>query len=685
MAQSLGQAAEELIKLMSSWSDNDMPYTDIAVLIEIQKRERPQAETYEWQICPGTGKEVDIDSWEAIVGLYMWSLKQQNPSLGKDSDLQLFKYFNLKNKNSHQARLLYRKWTNGNSIVELSHRNSIAYFEGCDTFGYLQPQSGSQRSRDQPALISASSDYYSLAAQDIYVHILHSSLNELPELGGTTRLIGQDKETFRIQNNRIDELVESFISTGLGNRTEGLACILPILSDRGLLPEITSDSDIIRSHLHELEKLNGKEIFTASEWLCGVADHGEVERVLVNYGYICLRNITGPQYPGKSFALERIVAILKAGNNGETSNSISDYLTSIASNPSGDWRAKYRSQMYWISSRILQFETFSTRSQHAVDNLQELTKYESTYGSVEEIFSDQATAASAQSALLNLWLGLDHGGLLSDEQVQMILDWLVKNQHYALLEWLIMRIVVDLSPSHDYDNVEKMMNYVIQKGYKEAAEIFLCRIEKTDMHEIMIERTASEGDIQTLQVLLSGDVYQKSPRLPEIALLKAAQNKRYPLIKHLLSSGVHVDTQRFTGETPLMIAASNGDIDSATLLLSQGASLEMRESSGDTALILAAARGHSSIVELLIKKGADINATGWRGRTALMAATLQQKLSLVKYLCEQRADIHILSVDQMSVLDLAERGDMTGPWVEGCAFFESIGAQRYVGRKYEEF
>lgn len=683
MAQNLGQATQSLRKLVQSWYDKETPYFDIAIPIEIQKVGNQQATSGSWDIRLLAEKEVDIDFWDALIGLYVWSIKRQNSDLNMKKPPDFVKTFNLKGRDAHQARLLYRKWTNDDYALEHNHPHSVACLNGCETFRYLR-SSGSPQT-DQTALIRVTSDYYTLAVQDIYVHILHSMLQQLPILGGTTQIIGHDKETYRFSNNRIEELVNVFISAGLGDRREGIICILSVLSDQGLLPESTYDSIEVRRHMHELEMLNNKEMFTASEWFCGVADHGEVERVLVDYGYICLRNLMGQQYPGKSLALERIVAILNADDKGQTSNSISDYLTDLASIPSQNWCAKYRSQMYWISSRILKFEAVGSRSQHAEGNLQELGKHESTYGSMEEIFSDQEAAASAQSALLNLWFELDFGRLLSDDHVKGILDWLVKNQHYALLEWLVMRMLADLSPSHDDDNLKQMIRYTAQKGYKEAAEILLRRIEKTDMQGYIIETVASEGDAQTLKVLLSGDVYVKSPRLPERALLRAAENKRHAVIKHLLSNGVHVDTQSNTGETALMIAAKQCDIDSAALLLSQGASLEKRDDSGDTALIIAAASGHSSVAELLIKNGANINATGYRGRTALMAATLGQNLPLVKYLCDQKADIHILSVDQMSVLDVAARGDMAGPWAEGCAFFESIGAQRYVGRKYEEF
>lgn len=87
----------------------------------------------------------------------------------------------------------------------------------------------------------------------------------------------------------------------------------------------------------------------------------------------------------------------------------------------------------------------------------------------------------------------------------------------------------------------------------------------------------------------------------------------------LVSNGAAVDCV-LRGYTPLMVAAQEGQLESARVLTTAGADIEVRNEHGLTALMAAAQHGHVEIVRLLLDAGADRHATTNSGSTALDAA-----------------------------------------------------------------
>ncbi|WP_249274153.1 patatin-like phospholipase family protein [Parachlamydia sp. AcF125] len=69
-----------------------------------------------------------------------------------------------------------------------------------------------------------------------------------------------------------------------------------------------------------------------------------------------------------------------------------------------------------------------------------------------------------------------------------------------------------------------------------------------------------------------------------------------------------VENEDRDGRTPLMLAASLGDIQSSKILLDAGALLEARDSKGRTAMHYAAEKNNRDVIRFLSKKGADESA-----------------------------------------------------------------------------
>lgn len=76
------------------------------------------------------------------------------------------------------------------------------------------------------------------------------------------------------------------------------------------------------------------------------------------------------------------------------------------------------------------------------------------------------------------------------------------------------------------------------------------------------------------------------------------------------------------GLTPLMWAASSGEINAVIFLLKNGVSVneKARSKSGETALHFACNNGHYRLVKLLLDIGADVNATDSLSGTPLIYA-----------------------------------------------------------------
>ena len=90
----------------------------------------------------------------------------------------------------------------------------------------------------------------------------------------------------------------------------------------------------------------------------------------------------------------------------------------------------------------------------------------------------------------------------------------------------------------------------------------------------------------------------------------------------LLDAGADVNALDQHGQTSLMLAARDGQVNLVRLLVDRGAALDHSAKYRLTALMLAVIGGHREVVRLLVAAGADTalrgaGAPGFHGRTAL--------------------------------------------------------------------
>ncbi len=116
-------------------------------------------------------------------------------------------------------------------------------------------------------------------------------------------------------------------------------------------------------------------------------------------------------------------------------------------------------------------------------------------------------------------------------------------------------------------------------------------------------------------------------------LLAMAEAGKTVSIRSLLNKSCDVNTKDGKGWTALMLAATEGHIDTVQILLGKDADIDATNyESGCTALMLAAWHGHTAIVQALLNKGAKVNMKSDSGKTALMAAAFQGNIDIVMLL-----------------------------------------------------
>jgi len=137
-------------------------------------------------------------------------------------------------------------------------------------------------------------------------------------------------------------------------------------------------------------------------------------------------------------------------------------------------------------------------------------------------------------------------------------------------------------------------------------------------------------------------------------LMLAVRKGNDPLVEFLINNRAGLLKKNKYGDSALMLAAVNGDINIVRKLVGAGVKAdEHRSGPGWTALIYAAFGGHAEIVRFLLENDADVDAQAGNGMTALMAACRNGHLEVVRLLLEYEADVDLLNQNNASALDLA--------------------------------
>jgi ankyrin repeat protein len=163
-------------------------------------------------------------------------------------------------------------------------------------------------------------------------------------------------------------------------------------------------------------------------------------------------------------------------------------------------------------------------------------------------------------------------------------------------------------------------------------------------------------DTQTVQQLLARgfDANTLDPK-GQNGLIMAI---REPSLKsaNLLIDSPKVDLNALnrSGESPLMLAALNGQLDIAAKLIKKGADVNK---TGWTPLHYAATKGQVEVIKLLLENYAYIDAESPNGSTPLMMASMYGSPQAVKLLLDEGADPLLKNQIGLTALQFAQRGN----------------------------
>jgi ankyrin repeat protein len=136
-----------------------------------------------------------------------------------------------------------------------------------------------------------------------------------------------------------------------------------------------------------------------------------------------------------------------------------------------------------------------------------------------------------------------------------------------------------------------------------------------------------------------------------VAIQSEAPKSAMVLAKHPKTI---VEFQNKLGETPLMLAAIQNQLELARVLIDRGAEVNRK---GWTPLHYASTRGHREMMRLLLDHDAYIDSEAANGTTPLMMAAYSAPPLAVKLLLEEGADPTLVNDGNASALDLAITSD----------------------------
>lgn len=177
---------------------------------------------------------------------------------------------------------------------------------------------------------------------------------------------------------------------------------------------------------------------------------------------------------------------------------------------------------------------------------------------------------------------------------------------------------------------------------------------------------SSKGNVQVVALLLGkGASIQAATKNGDTALMMAAARGNYDAVQLLLAGGAQMNAANSAGITPLFLAVSGSSTKNypnnrhfavAKLLIDKGAQVNTAEKkNGQSPLMMAAVQGDAEMLKLLLAAKADVNQQSTIGFTPLMYAILEGNRECVEILIKSGADVRHQSSNGTTPLQLAER------------------------------
>jgi len=145
----------------------------------------------------------------------------------------------------------------------------------------------------------------------------------------------------------------------------------------------------------------------------------------------------------------------------------------------------------------------------------------------------------------------------------------------------------------------------------------------------------------------------------EMMLHKVVEKGYTIAVKLLLKAGLDKDLKTVDGDTPLLYAVYNKNIDIIKLLLDVGVDKDVKNNDGDTPLLYAVCNQNIEIIKLLLDVGVDKDIKDKKGMTPLHYAVLTDNIEIVKILLDAGVNMNIKENYGYTPLNVALINDRT--------------------------
>ena len=124
-------------------------------------------------------------------------------------------------------------------------------------------------------------------------------------------------------------------------------------------------------------------------------------------------------------------------------------------------------------------------------------------------------------------------------------------------------------------------------------------------------------------------------------------------LAELFGQGLPANLCNDKGDSLLMLAAYNGQAETARVILENGGDPELANVRGQTPLAGAAFKNDLAMARLMLQHGAAVDGTGDGTRTALMTAAMFDRTEMVDLLLQHGADPDRRDASGQSAADMA--------------------------------
>ena len=213
-----------------------------------------------------------------------------------------------------------------------------------------------------------------------------------------------------------------------------------------------------------------------------------------------------------------------------------------------------------------------------------------------------------------------------------------KNGHAEVVSILLW---YQANPSIPTYKGETPLTISSSKGHHEVVD---CLLKNTDNSHVGMKESeaiynACEcGHHIVVAVLLKYGVSPNSITNGDTPLMIASSEGHLDIVKHLLTVNVDINAQAEDGTTAVYRASANGQSEVVSTLLKYGADPNIPARNGYVPIIVASYKGYDKVVECLLEDGVNINAQTTEGCTAIFCASSNGHSAVVSVLLKNGAN-----------------------------------------------